>query len=616
MPAPVVTTSHTSALISKWRRFQKILGAIHSLMICVVFYSIVLNSKLSKASPPVPPSDCSTSFTNQKFDTKTDPVDSHNVSLLNRLEYAVLGLSDHKPLKGSELNPYLPALVPRGDLIKKIVELGKKPRARFSMVAWLVVQESLFPEEIKIEEDFFKQVGGLYKEFLSETYSHDDIFATAEKIKRGKASFVEKTKLINGLKLLSTFFSQVLAKEVNLLEAEGFLAFFSVEDQKDLGDRFTDLVSKNQDLELRASEHGLERTTVETDKTHKFISSLVQKIFGTKIIVANATVRPYLIRNGNKERILELIRMMGLPYDEFSKYEGYLNAIQDLHKSSSRNDITKRARYVVVLYDAFITNFGPIPETRSGTRTKGEMTVPQILWTTRRIHSIHHTTAIVEEQFYEFIETSDELKARTAKLEENIETFRASGMATNFQHLDEMLNAIPNERLDDPDQDFEKLEREIFRLEAELDHLREEALKTKELLEITAFEDLNSRWERLLPNHPYTIEGSDYSRVLFEPRVISHLRNKTQLGTRFLAALSKSYVGHENQNGLRRLNQIHPDFRDIKVVTHGKIRVVGKLVGDTIHFFHIHEGDRKYNKAPTQRLIEHYHPTDRVPPGS
>lgn len=142
-----------------------------------------------------------------------------------------------------------------------------------------------------------------------------------------------------------------------------------------------------------------------------------------------------------------------------------------------------------------------------------------------------------------------------------------------------------------------------------IDKLLQEWSRQKQRIDIEYFNQLDFQWELLLPQKAYKIKGLDYDSVVFSAEVIEFFKRNPERGSYFLAALSKGYVAHQNSSGLRKINSIHPDFRDIKLLKHGgKVRIVGRLVDHTIHFFFIYDDERPYNTPEMHRLVQRFHP--------
>lgn len=140
-----------------------------------------------------------------------------------------------------------------------------------------------------------------------------------------------------------------------------------------------------------------------------------------------------------------------------------------------------------------------------------------------------------------------------------------------------------------------------------IDKLLQEWSRQKQRIDIEFFNQLDFQWELLLPQKAYKIKGLDYHSVVFSAEVIEFFKRNPERGSYFLAALSKGYVAHQNSSGLRKINSIHPEFRDIKLLKHGgKVRIVGRLVGGTIHFFSIYDQDRPYVTPEMHRLIQRF----------
>ena len=143
-----------------------------------------------------------------------------------------------------------------------------------------------------------------------------------------------------------------------------------------------------------------------------------------------------------------------------------------------------------------------------------------------------------------------------------------------------------------------------------IDRLLQEWSRQKQRIDIEFFNQLDFQWELLLPQKAYKIRGLDYDSVLFSAEVVEFFKRNPERGSYFLTALSKGYVAHQNSSGLRKINSLHPDFRDIKLLKHGgKVRIVGRLVGGTIHFFSIYDQDRPYVTPEMHRLIQRFQVT-------
>ncbi len=140
--------------------------------------------------------------------------------------------------------------------------------------------------------------------------------------------------------------------------------------------------------------------------------------------------------------------------------------------------------------------------------------------------------------------------------------------------------------------------------------LLQEWSRQKQRVDITYFSQLNFQWDLLVPFKAYKVTGLDYESVVFTSDVVDFFQKNLERGSYFLAAFSKGYVAHQNSSGLRKINAIHPEFRDIKLLKHGgKVRIVGRLVGRTIYFFMIYDQDRAYDMVEMQRAIQKF----RVP---
>src|SRR5690606_38057217 len=119
-------------------------------------------------------------------------------------------------------------------------------------------------------------------------------------------------------------------------------------------------------------------------------------------------------------------------------------------------------------------------------------------------------------------------------------------------------------------QDFQKdltdIANQLKEINLQKDILTEKILETVSKDSITNFDDLNFRWDRLTADKVYELKGLDYTAVVFTKDVVNAFEHNLLTGSRFLAALSKSYVSIKNASGLRKLSGIHEGFRDIKVI--------------------------------------------------
>jgi len=219
-----------------------------------------------------------------------------------------------------------------------------------------------------------------------------------------------------------------------------------------------------------------------------------------------------------------------------------------------------------------------------------------------------YTRAVVEENIADYIEQADRINARIKNLQESIN--RALSRFPNYgDQVFQLREKLTTLEVLDFESNIENIDEKLMSIEFSLDEMIEAALKDTRNENISDFKDLNNRWGRLIAGKKYNIEGVGYQSVVFTDAVINHFSERPLLGTRFLAAFSKSYVAVKGSTGLRRLPNIHTDFRDIKIIkSHGKTRIVGKLIGDTIHFFHIYESDKAYNTGHMDNLIENYQP--------
>ena len=100
--------------------------------------------------------------------------------------------------------------------------------------------------------------------------------------------------------------------------------------------------------------------------------------------------------------------------------------------------------------------------------------------------------------------------------------------------------------------DIASLEQKIFRIETEIDGIRETIATKLRRESIDSFHDLNNRWVRLIPDKLYDLEGIDYKRVSFSKDVIKDFSDNPLLGARYLAALSKILCFYKSRIWLKK----------------------------------------------------------------
>jgi uncharacterized protein (UPF0335 family) len=524
------------------------------------------------------------------------------IDLLNSLEKAVVKLQKYESPEDVSKEE-ISLLKPNGQLLKTL-NIIKKEKHSFDFSLWLALEEKIFNH---VDMEIAEVVGRTEQAFYQ--YSKDPLFVSfnltqsLKSIKKNSPiSQKEKKSIILALKKLSQLYSDIYNTKLDFTNPDDLLTFFSVSNKNELRTRLTSLSNTNLLLAKRISsfvkgQNITPARTIRRDLNDFFYND---KNFQLQF---NDQVHDYLSRNLTQLRSIDLIEKMKLSVKETQMIKDDIKTVFD---EKYNNPISNKVTALLIVYKAFIDNFGYMPNFTNKKVLDRKIDVKQILYIENKLHHKEYVENILEAQLSNYIDTTDRIDARIKELSDSISNFKKH-YGTNEVESAEMLDTIEGFRIQEFDQDLDTIEKKLSMISFNLDELIENALKTVRNENILHFHELNLRWRRLLPGKKYKIKGSDYSYVTFSKNITSYFTHDEKKGSRFLAVLAKSYVPVKASSGLRRIPDLHKDFRDIKLISSGgKIRLVGRIVNDTIHFFHIHDTTDAYRSSDIKKIIENF----------
>jgi hypothetical protein len=523
--------------------------------------------------------------------------------LLARIEQAVVNI----PETTSDTLNAIPMekmvlLRTNSDLEKTLGVIAKRKNATLPFVFWTKLEESLFTSLEMETREYVKEVEEVYKLFRIQ-FNYDVFMETFKLIKKPKKANLAKRKIIAELERMSFFLSQIYQKEIDLLNPAHLLEFFGVSKRVELGQALQEIAKKNLALNGRISsllsEEGSSSDLGEQAWT------LLRKHFNME---RNTRFhRSYQAFYENKfsfETIRDLIEKLHLPTNVEAQY---LKQLKDIIASESLESHGKKRASTLLMYKAYFEVFPESEVTFGVFKPTQSLEYQQFLMMQSGINQRSRLIERTNIKLDHIIDQVERIEASVSGLNDKVK-----GLAEEYPNIanqmEDAIKDLPIEDLIDLSEDQLKLlTRNIRSAEKQVDELLEAEVERLGIESIKRFSALNYNWKRVRPDHPYRLVGTDYKSVVFHKDVVDFFKHQEDIGDRFLAALSKSYVPHVNASGLRALTKIHPEFRDIKLLRKGgKIRIYGRLVGDTIHFFGIHAKDEAYKNAQMAKTIESF----------
>lgn len=235
----------------------------------------------------------------------------------------------------------------------------------------------------------------------------------------------------------------------------------------------------------------------------------------------------------------------------------------------------------------------------------------------RKAIDYHHFYEISEHRLEENLAAATALNEKIELITEEVEFALRIRQKLGADHqLDDKISGILDKAQSLKIMDLE-LESEaeanwnhVHNLHFELNQIIESILADHQKQSIVDFRELNFRWSRVLEDHAYKIEGLDFDEVIFGKETLDFfVRDTERLGDRFLSALEKGYVRQKGETGIRKAPDIHRDFRYLKVKkSHGKVRILGKIVGRKLYLFSIFNKDENFDQDKIRHLMNHFNP--------
>ena len=532
-------------------------------------------------------------------------VNSEGLNLAVKFERAVERFSpDNENITKEEIQ----AFGKSSSSLKSLQTLAKQGLLGRSL--WLVMEELIFNSIDMEQTETVQRIERAYNQYVELEISGAHEMITYLLWMKPKNAYVNKKKIIHVLKNYSLLFSDILGRDVDLTTEADLLKYFGVSKRHELRDRHSDLENKNRNLFAR-----IQDSLNLSEKTGSVIRDELSTYFlGQKKHTVYDYDFGFLKQSVSKDETLSLLEKLRLPQAELDLFVRDVYAVaQTYENGSTQDDYVSRSAYLLILAKASESVFGKVNLVPTNQRMDAVVARREHISKVYRslktkIIQSEFSRTIVEERMSNYIEKTEIVNKRIEDLESVFLELKEMS-ASNHKVVDEHLESLEALKVLDFDVDLTQISLELNGLELKLDALMESVLKAIRNEDITEFKRLNNRWQRLIAGKRYNLAGIDYKGVVFSKNVIDHFQKNLVLGGRYLTALSKSYVPIKKASGLRRLPTIHSDFRDIKSIrAQGKIRIVGKLIGDTIYFFHVHDSEKPYETKAIAKIIDGFHP--------
>ncbi len=470
---------------------------------------------------------------------------------------------------------------------------------------WMFAARSAFVNLNLETKENVNRFHKLYERYERAFQKLPDIELLMNQSRKEKYERASKLTIIQFLKMQSHWLSIFFDNTFNFLLQDDLFVLFEANSRNQFISNLSKYEAEFDELVKRAGplveDYSVSSGGVMADLNSYFFGN-------SKAPGFSAQDRGFFQRNATYEEILSLLLALRLPEKRFSFYLEQLNLIKKDHGSMSEAVILAHRFFALLLLQATEEAFGArVP---SGTQwfRNNSFNTNTYLVIKNRIESMELLRAIIEEKMSSYVNLSDALNARVYSVHELLDQLVRTAPETQDQvdHLQTQLRAL---EIKDFGEDLSQREENLFEIESQLDTLKEVVANRKKNEAIKYFYELNNRWHRLIPDKTYEISGIDYHGVLFTSDVIQFFSKNPVLGSRYLAAFSKSYVAVLGETGLRRLPSIHSEMRDIKIIrSHGKIRIVGRLIDGVIHFFYIYDSEKPYENQRLHQIVENYSP--------
>jgi len=451
-----------------------------------------------------------------------------------------------------------------------------------------------------------------YREFMRLSDLSDTILPKREMLSLYKASKKNKTRitatntLAYHLKGYSLFLSTYFSRPIDLFKQSELFEVFSIAKRNDLPLMLSDMSTRGNEIIGRiesALDIEYDRHTIDVvyeiiehftgDPNHSSLFKTSERgnfMKGPSLEDGQMYIKALRLSKDREEHYLEGLALLRIASawtsDEFSSNR-FTAAL--IAKAADESSITQAATIII----------GKIKE-------KKRFLYSHSLNILNIIKNIIIKRELIEEEMSRYVENVETLNRRVETVKAkllDLDVREASGFELRESlliELDELLVADFNE---DIQVRFVKLDNLAIRI----DQLIEATLRNNRNEAIEEFRELNNRWRRLIAGKSYKINGLDFDEVSFDKSVVDFFAKDMNLGSRFLVHLTLEYVAVRAQSGLRRFPSIHPQMRDIKIIkSHGKIRLVGKLIGRRIYFHYVYDSEKPYNNKDMKKKTEDY----------
>ncbi len=472
---------------------------------------------------------------------------------------------------------------------------------------WALIMKEAFHSRTLENQENLSRAEQLYDQYSEIFKAKPPVAQLMGLAKKNKSSYQGKVGLIEVLKMYSLVVSQALGRDYNLLKQDGLFDLFGVKTRRELEEKVRDNENEYSAFIQRIQEFIVQKSVrnlghVEQDLVTHFFKDPHARPFTVQD-------RSFFQRNGSYEEVQALIIQLRL---SAAQQEMYLNDLLILKNGHPQNNEGARRQQhrmnALVLMRAAEEVYGQLSFIYNRRLESGFFDYHSYIQLRQLIEGAETARVIVEEKMSDYVDRSDALNARIEEALETLGTI-ARRHPDRQQEADALRETLNSLEVRDFERNLDRRSQEVFKIEMQIDRVREEIATQRRRESIEDFYDLNNRWQRLIPDKTYNLDGVDYSKVSFTADVISHFSANPLLGARYLAALTKSYVAIKKESGLRRFPSIHPEMRDIKIIRrHGKIRIVGRLVGDTIHFFYVYASEKPYTNRQMEKIVDQFRP--------
>lgn len=488
----------------------------------------------------------------------------------------------------------------------KALQTFDRQGAMSTMQFWMIAMQRAFPDVSLETRENVRRAEKLYDRFAEIFNKLPKFHQLQAQAKKAKLERSSKLAMIQILKMHSAWLSVVLGKEINLLKQKDLLELFNAQTRNEFSSEVRRQEDAYEDFLLRVNPFMVKEIQ---RRSYDVYSELNLHFFGARNAQAfSVSDRGFFLRNATMEEVLPLLEALRLPRASLEKYKRDMEILRDQFPKTEAGARDTHRYFALMLMRAAEEVYGERISVGASWFQRGMFHPSAYMALKRQIENAETVRAIIEEQIANYVSRSDSFNARLQEVRDGMRYIEVHSPEAQDQ-IENLHHKISDLEVKDFGADMDFLDKALFQIEVQLDLIRETAASLKQKESILDFLGLNNRWQRLLPNKTYRIAGVDYKGVRFSPEVVDYFAHNPLLGSRYLAALGKSYVAVLGESGLRRLPSIHPDMRDIKIIrSHGKIRLVGRLINGTIHFFHVYASEKPYDNRRMEQVIEHYHP--------